>query len=624
MSRTLPPPRFQLVVLLVAAVLAARYITMYYDVMTVLHIGHVCDHLKQFTEGKIWFEGPPLAETGLAQGGATYYWISSFARLLGSPVPGIVRGYFILELVGIGCWIWFGSRARIPAPLLVTGGLLLGVFWETKYLMFENMTVAVHLSVALFGASLAAIHSKRWVWMFPIALLAGVALMVHAAAWCLVAPIAVATLVAPGPRVRRLLAFSGGMLCCLMLSFGAVDSGSGDKVADVARVFASVSAREKLVGLLEIGHHYPLAVAGFVVALGRLLWRGIRRATREPAEVGSAGPMVGDVLAISWFAVVGVSLTWALAITADVGAGDYRYGLLVPARAYLGGLAIAWSLDVAHRLLEGAMAVRLRRTLVPAVAGALVLAALVVQIKPWKEHAQREFAETSAQSCTTDLLQKTRFTARYMARHHRAVGAAGFQSDHEVLGVDSLTLDDYFFWQRTRWPWRWARWPTDEPLSPVPPPTQRWVVVPRSGGLDPAADSGAKLLGDFAAIPVDEPLELKAGLHDEDGTTSYTILGARAHDRAGPCRLLASFTEPGWTYVPDTPLLSIGGRTTTPVAGCECRDFEHGGSEYRAWLMYDVADCGTDSAPLKLVVRHEGRLGKPSVSRCTDAPIEGE
>jgi len=597
-----------LLALCVILVQSARVFAQYYSATEIAHLDGFVDRLRNIDEGRLWFLGPDLGNTGICLGGPLYYLLTYPASLLGPPVIGFVVYYYLLELAAIFGWIWLCRRAGLRAELVWAGALMLAWFPESKTTLAENMTMCSLLAIWLFGAVLAAGKARRWGWSALPGLLFGLICQVHGAAVILTPAAMVALLWQPGGRWRRLAIFWVGFVATLPLSInGYTKPIYGGTTSESADLWQSMDMDLLLLGTGYLGLNYAVALLGLVVLLARHLRRN--------------GDMSWAWQTLLWAALPYGALTLLIGLEKGLWSLETRYAMINPARAVLAGLFLALVVDGLGRASLRFLGRKLRPAHALVGLGLLMAGAGAAQgITRYQAH-QQAMAQAQNKPCDCQLLGVYFSVARLLQSYSAAIGHKGLPGYPAGLPPREPSLDlldpmyssagDIIYWRRTRGLWR------DGPVAPLEPQEDpegasegeddegqlTLLVAPR---LDLPGDvelAGALDYGPLSIIPVQESLEIQQQKPAGQGRYKVELCAA---DLEQGGQLMLTVGGMGGYYVPHKPYLKLGKERVNPVGGCECRDPRGDSSAYAAWLLFDLSGRKLPGCKVEVVVRHEG------------------
>ena len=563
---------------LIVVLLALRHLAIFYSEAEFPHFPQLVDAFKQLDGQQLWVKGTAVWETRLQLGGPLFYWLNLPVQAFDNPVVGVHVYYFLLELVVICLWLLCGPRTQLTCELSWAAGFFMALYFNSKSIVCENMTMAVYLSALLFLALVWAMGKRSSKPMLLVGLLLGAAVQVHVTTLALAPPVlAVILLDRPDLRVRRLALLGGAWLAVLLLSLPGISAPDQQHTSYALGQLATRFSWGNLASRLLLSGLWPLALLG--LGLGIYTWRkdGVRTA--------------GLRLTMLWMVIPFVLLSVALAYMGPHVPNESRYAMLNPARALLAGMGLTWLLARINPWLQR----RLRREVdvLDVLIGAGLILVLITSLdarRHWEAFEQRQTARRG-QPCNCDYWQY-RDLSRHFYTFYEAVQRRGLppQIAGSVVQANAPNREDteaLIYWMQSR---RGARKPKRGVHKGAKPQgqTNHLVVTPRLAGFDLSRLRGAISYGSFLMIPGCLPGKLK-----QLSAGRYAVT---PHPDAGPAQmLLVTIMGRDKFQVPASVGVRAGGRTRAPRSGCHCYDptdfYSYGG-----WMLFDAA-TQTAAAP---------------------------
>ena len=541
---------------LLMVLLALRHLAIFYSVAEFPHFPQVMDALAQIDTGDPWVAGTAVWETRLQLGGPLYYWFYLPVRVFDDPVVGIHLYFFFIEAVVICAWLLWGPRVGLTRELTWCGALLLTASFTAKYIVCENMTVAVYLSVLLFLSTLWSVKRDRWGAAALTGLLLGAAVQVHVSTLCLALPVVAVLLSERQRRWQRLAALCAGWAAVLLISAWGVRAPDEQHTSYALQQLTTRYSLGNLVSRLALSGAWPLALLG--LGLGGYTWYkdGARSA--------------GLRLAVLWLVIPYVLLSAALAYMGGYQPHESRYAMLNPARAVLAGMALLWLFNKLNPTLQRWFdrKVEILDVLI-STALLLVLVTAVDARRQW-ELFEQAAAAPAGQTCNCDFW-RYRDLSRHFHRFERVVRQRGLPEALAGRPVKASTpnreeTEALLYWMR-------GQRGTGEPLH--------MVVAPKLRGLDLSRIKGAKDYGDFFFAPGCLPAKVAA----RAGKGRYDVT---LHPRTRPDSLVLVTLQGRDGFVPPRRVRAVapGADAVGPAAGCDCPDPTDSYS-YGGWMLFN-------------------------------------
>lgn len=563
-----PPPRWIRAALLAACalLLGLTHLALFLGETEFPHFSDLTTNLAAIESGHWLRRAPELWETSLRLGGPLYYWTNLPALMLGQPVFAIHLWMALLELAGLGAWLWLGARHRLGPGFTWGGAILLAFYAGPKSVVCENMTVAVLLAIPLFASAAAGLcRSGWWRWLLP-GFLFGYMVQVHNATLMVGLALLLALLLEPRQFLGRAAGFLAGWAPLILLALFKPGAGAAPELPRFAGELASGFDAAATLEFAARALGDPLLLLGIALLFSRQV--------RDRLPAGLAR------LALLWLLCTDLLLSGVLQTIGRDGGAVLQYALLNPARATLAGIALAWLAGLPRGLLPWLAS---RRLVVPA---ALLLAALgMAGWRGWQAAENRtefaqEYAEAHRDPCACDLWKRRGFS-RFAWRYQGALWEKGLPKTSsprvEVAGPMDNSLGAAIYWlQREKPGWK-ESYRNSMPVT--------LLASPHLSGLDLAKLPGAVDYGPYVIVPGMETVEVAS----RKESLSYQISPGQAGSQGGLIFLVVDGTRKGPGEA--TYTLTRGGETVVPLASCSCADQSR---KVAGWFAYDLG-AGSDA-----------------------------
>jgi len=551
--------------MLILVLLALRHLALYYSVTEFPHFPQLVDAFKHLDSVNPWVQGAPMWETRLHPGGPLFFWLSYPARVFDDPVIGIHLYYFLLELSVIGLWLLWGPRTGLTTELSWAGGFFLAVAFNSKFIVCENMTMAVYLAAVLFLALVWAMGKDSCKPMALVGLLLGVTVQVHVSTLVLALPLVLVVLLDKRLRASRLLVLGAAWLLVVLISFKGVYTLDEQHRSYAMTQLLTRFSWGNVPSRLFLSWQFPLSLLG--LGLGIYTWYkdGARSA--------------GLRLTILWLAIPYVLLSVMLAYMGGYAPHEPRYAMLNPARALLAGMGLTWLVARANPWLRR----RFHREvdLLDVLIGAGLVLALVGALdarRHWEAFEARHAARAS-RTCNCDFWQY-RDLSRHFQKFYAAVSRRGLppQLAGKIVLASSPNREEteaLIYWMRGR---------QGDPRKTA---ASYLLVTPKLDSFDLSRVEGAKDYGSFFMIPDCLPATVK-----ELSRGRFSVTPAPGARRDRP--LFVTVLGRNEFVVPKRLGLEVDGQLNAPTSGCHCHDptdfYSYGG-----WMVYE-AGAGGDAS----------------------------